>query len=148
VLIDDAAELGYLPIFETMTAHKREDGFHLVAMFHSPNQVWRTYGPDTSLFDTCRTWVIYGQSNPHSAEFFSKKLGQTTVTEQVRRVSGSRLRRRRVMMSEESYQRPLLTAGEIGSLGPDEVIICSHHLKVQAQRINAYDDPLFRAYLQ
>jgi type IV secretory pathway TraG/TraD family ATPase VirD4 len=143
-LLDDASEIGFLPIVETIATYGREYGLYLMILFQSPMQMWRHYGEYTSLFDACGAWVIYRQNHPMSAELIAKKLGDRTVADAIQMVSAGGLGGARVSEGPREHSRKLLDAGEIGKLKPGEVILCIRDLNIKGTWENAYLDPLFR----
>jgi type IV secretion system protein VirD4 len=145
VALDDMAELGYVSLVERIAAFDRKYGIRLCTLLQDFNQLWKHFGPYTSLLSNCGVWVVFQPNDPRNADFLTGKLGDMTWREPTVRVTrqpfslfGSRSR------AEVSHARPLMTSEEVQKMSPDEVLIFTRGLKIKARAVRYFDHPVFR----
>jgi type IV secretion system protein VirD4 len=79
LIFEDFATLGYFPPAETAAEFYREAGIDLLCLFQSLMQVWRHFGPYTSLLENLDTTVVFPPNNPESAEWVTGRMDEVTV---------------------------------------------------------------------
>lgn len=87
VVVDELASLGRVQSLQNFLANARKFGGCVVAGIQSLSQLRSRYGRDvaTTICDTLGTWVVLRVSDPETADYLSRGLGD----EQIRRVNSS-----------------------------------------------------------
>jgi type IV secretion system protein VirD4 len=124
-LLDEVARLGYLRILETARDAGRKYGITLALIFQSLGQMREGYGgrDASSKWFESASWISFSAINdPDTAEYISKRCGDTTVeVDQLSRssqMSGSSRTR-----SKQLTRRPLILPHEIMLMRSDEQIV-------------------------
>jgi type IV secretion system protein VirD4 len=78
-LIDEFNSLGKMPFFETNIAYYMGYGMRCMVVCQGFNQLFGTYGRDTSILDNCRFKLILGVSTPDDAKVVSEYLGTFSI---------------------------------------------------------------------
>jgi type IV secretion system protein VirD4 len=78
-LIDEFNSLGKMPFFETNIAYYMGYGMRCMIVCQGFNQLFGTYGRDTSILDNCRFKLILGVSTPDDAKVVSDYLGTFSI---------------------------------------------------------------------
>lgn len=79
-LIDEFNSLGKMPFFETNIAYYMGYGMRCMIVCQGFNQLFGTYGRDTSILDNCRFKLILGVSTPDDARVVSSYLGTFSIS--------------------------------------------------------------------
>ena len=76
-LIDEFAQLQKLPTIVDLLAVGRSKGACVDLRFQDFGSVKKIYGPDhaDSIINACSNAEVYGVADPHTADFFSQKIG-------------------------------------------------------------------------
>lgn len=124
-LLDEVARLGYLRILETARDSGRKYGLMLIMIFQSIGQMREAYGGQnaTSKWFESASWISFAAINdPDTAEYISKRCGDTTVEvdqmSRTSRMSGSSRSR-----SKQLNRRPLILPDEVLRMRSDEQIV-------------------------
>lgn len=124
-LLDEVARLGYLRILETARDAGRKYGITLTMIFQSIGQMREAYGgrDATSKWFESASWISFAAINdPDTAEYISKRCGDTTVEvdqlSRTSRMSGSSRSR-----SKQLSRRPLILSDEVMRMRSDEQIV-------------------------
>lgn len=124
-LLDEVARLGYLRILETARDAGRKYGITLTLIFQSLGQMREAYGgrDASSKWFESASWISFSAINdPETAEYISKRCGDTTVeVDQLSRssqMSGSSRTR-----SKQLTRRSLILPHEIMRMRADEQIV-------------------------
>jgi type IV secretion system protein VirD4 len=78
-LIDEFNSLGKMPFFETNIAYYMGYGMRCMVVCQGFNQLFGTYGRDTSILDNCKFKLILGVSTPDDAKVVSDYLGTLSI---------------------------------------------------------------------
>jgi type IV secretion system protein VirD4 len=78
-LIDEFNSLGKMPFFETNIAYYMGYGMRCMIVCQGFNQLFGTYGRETSILDNCRFKLILGVSTPEDAKVVSEYLGTFSI---------------------------------------------------------------------
>jgi type IV secretion system protein VirD4 len=124
-LLDEAARLGFMRILETARDAGRKYGISLVMLFQSIGQMREAYGgrdASSKWFESV-SWISFAAVNdPETAEYISKRCGDTTVevdqTSHSSRMNGSSRTR-----SKQLARRPLILPHEVMRMRTDEQIV-------------------------
>lgn len=124
-LLDEVARLGFMRILETARDAGRKYGISLLMLFQSIGQMREAYGgrDASSKWFESASWISFAAINdPETAEYISKRCGDTTVeVDQVSRsskMSGSSETR-----SRQLARRPLILPHEVLCMRSDEQIV-------------------------
>ncbi len=124
-LLDEVARLGYLRILETARDAGRKYGITLTMIFQSLGQMREAYGgrDATSKWFESASWISFSAINdPHTADYISKRCGDTTVeVDQTNRSSGMKGSSR--SRSKQLNRRPLILPHEVLRMRSDEQIV-------------------------
>jgi type IV secretion system protein VirD4 len=124
-LLDEVARLGYLRILETARDAGRKYGISLALIFQSIGQMREAYGgrdAGSKWFESA-SWISFAAINdPDTAEYISKRCGDTTVeVDQTNRSSGMKGSSR--SRSKQLTRRPLILPHEVMRMRGDEQIV-------------------------
>jgi type IV secretion system protein VirD4 len=122
-------------------------GYRLKAFLiaQSLNQLEKAYGVNNAILDNCHVRVAYGANDDRTARRISDLLGQTTEKKTQKSFSGSGLWLSNRTESEQEYGRPLLTAGEVTQLPPDDgILLVGGLLPYRARKVRYFLDRRFR----
>ncbi|RWF88350.1 MAG: Ti-type conjugative transfer system protein TraG [Mesorhizobium sp.] len=124
-LLDEVARLGYLRIIETARDAGRKYGISLTLIFQSIGQMREAYGgrDAASKWFESASWISFAAINdPETAEYLSKRCGDTTVeVDQTNRSSGMKGSSR--SRSKQLNRRPLILPHEVMRMRADEQIV-------------------------
>ncbi|MCJ9722220.1 Ti-type conjugative transfer system protein TraG [Agrobacterium sp. SHOUNA12C] len=124
-LLDEVARLGYLRILETARDAGRKYGISLALIFQSLGQMREAYGgrDASSKWFESASWISFAAINdPETAEYISKRCGDTTVeVDQTNRSSGMKGSSR--SRSKQLTRRPLILPHEVMRMRGDEQIV-------------------------
>ncbi|MEI8703244.1 Ti-type conjugative transfer system protein TraG (plasmid) [Mesorhizobium mediterraneum] len=124
-LLDEVARLSYLRILETARDAGRKYGISLTLIFQSIGQMREAYGgrDASSKWFESASWISFAAINdPETAEYLSKRCGDTTVeVDQTNRSSGMKGSSR--SRSKQLNRRPLILPHEVMRMRADEQIV-------------------------
>jgi type IV secretion system protein VirD4 len=124
-LLDEVARLGYLRILESARDAGRKYGISLALIFQSIGQMREVYGgrDASSKWFESASWISFAAINdPETAEYISKRCGDTTVeVDQTSRSSGTKGSSR--SRSKQLTRRPLILPHEVLRMRGDEQIV-------------------------
>jgi len=124
-LLDEVARLGYLRVLETARDAGRKYGISLALIFQSIGQMREAYGgrDASSKWFESASWISFAAINdPETAEYISKRCGDTTVeVDQTNRSSGMKGSSR--SRSKQLTRRPLILPHEVLRMRGDEQIV-------------------------
>ena len=123
MLLDEFANVGTIPGFETTIALARGRGVSLWLGIQSLTQLDSRYGRDDArtILANCGTKVALSGLDVDSAEYFSRSLGDETA--QVGKTSRHGLLNATYSRSTAENARRLLTPDEVRRIGSDEAIV-------------------------
>ncbi|TGQ23936.1 type IV secretory system conjugative DNA transfer family protein, partial [Mesorhizobium sp. M00.F.Ca.ET.220.01.1.1] len=124
-LLDEVARVGYMRILETARDAGRKYGITLTLIFQSIGQMRETYGgrDATSKWFESASWISFAAINdPDTAEYISKRCGETTVeVDQTNRSTG--MRGSSLSRSKQLASRRLIQPHEVMRMRMDEQIV-------------------------
>jgi type IV secretion system protein VirD4 len=109
----------------------------------SLNQIEKAYGPNHAILDNCHVRVAFATNDERTARRVSDALGTATELRAMKNYAGHRLSPwlGHLMVSRQETARPLLTAGEIMQLPPDdELVLVSGVPPIRAKKVRYYED--------
>ena len=144
-MLDEFPSLGRLDFFETALAFLAGYGIKAVLIAQSLNQLEKAYGPNSAILDNCHVRLTYAANDDRTAKRISDLLGQATEKKLQKSQSGSGLWLSNRSESEQEYGRPLLTAGEVMQLPPDDaILLVGGGLPYRARKVRYFLDRRFR----
>ncbi|MBZ9985218.1 MULTISPECIES: Ti-type conjugative transfer system protein TraG [unclassified Mesorhizobium] len=124
-LLDEVARLGYMRILETARDAGRKYGISLLMLFQSIGQMREAYGgrDASSKWFESASWTSFAAINdPETAEYISKRCGDTTV-EVDQTSTSSRMNGTSRTRSKQLARRPLILPHEVMQMRTDEQIV-------------------------
>jgi type IV conjugative transfer system coupling protein TraD len=125
-IIDELPSLQKLSSLKTALAEVRKYGGCLLAGVQNSPQLFDTYGhyQAQSILDLFNTKIFFRNTDPHTAQWISKALGETEITEQVENLSyGAHTIRDGVSLSPHTRIHSLVLPTEVASLENFEAFI-------------------------
>ena len=147
LMLDEFPALGRLDFFESALAFMAGYGLRAFLIAQSLNQIDKAYGQNHSILDNCHVRITFATNDERTAKRISEALGTATEQRAQRNSAGHRLSPwlGHLMVSRQETARPLLTAGEVMQLPPEEeVVMVSGHPPIKAQKIRYYRDANFK----
>lgn len=124
-LLDEVARLGFMRILETSRDAGRKYGISLLLLFQSIGQMREAYGgrDASSKWFESASWMSFAAINdPETADFISKRCGDTTV-EVGQTSTSSRMNGTSRTRSKQLARRPLILPHEVMQMRTDEQIV-------------------------
>lgn len=128
---DELPAYGYMDVLEQAAPLGRKHGLKFLLSVQDLEQLWETYGERTPIWGNTRIKIFHTPDNDLTAKRISENLlGQTTVEEQIERLSGRRYGwgYSQRSMGTQRHARPLLTTSEVMQLPQFEALVCSSGL--------------------
>ena len=118
MMLDEFPSLGKLDIFETALAYIAGYGIKAYIITQDVQQLYKAYSTHESIVSNCHVQLAFAPNKQETAEWLSKKTGQTTVIKEHISTSGKRFGMvlGQVSRSYQESQRPLMTPDEISKL--------------------------------
>ncbi len=141
MLLDEFANVGVIPGFETTIALARGRGVSLWLGLQSLSQLESRYGKADAqtILANCGTKIALSGLDVDSAEYFSRSLGDGTA--QVDKTSRHGLLNASYSHSTAENSRRLLTADEVRRIGADEAIVLVGNQRPMRLGKAFYDQP-------
>jgi len=146
LMLDEFPALGRLDFFESALAFMAGYGLKSFLIAQSLNQIEKAYGPNNSILDNCHVRVCFATNDERTAKRVSDALGISTELRAMKNYAGHRLSPwlGHLMVSRQETARPLLTAGEVMQLPPnDELVLMSGCPPVRAKKARYFEDRRF-----
>jgi type IV secretion system protein VirD4 len=109
----------------------------------SLNQIEKAYGQNNSILDNCHVRVSFATNDERTAKRVSDALGTATEMRAMQNYAGHRLAPwlGHLMISRSETARPLLTAGEVMQLPPDdEIVMVAGIPPIRAKKARYFED--------
>jgi type IV secretion system protein VirD4 len=146
MMLDEFPALGRLDFFESALAFMAGYGIRAYLIAQSLNQISKAYGENNAILDNCHVRIAFSSNDERTAKRISDALGTATELRAMRNYAGHRLAPwlSHVMVSRQETARPLLTAGEVMQLPPnDELVLVSGLPPIRAKKLRYYEDRNF-----
>ena len=143
LMLDEFPALGRLDFFESVLAFMAGYGLKAFLIAQSLNQIERAYGPNHSILDNCHVRIAFATNDERTARRVSDALGMATELRAMKNYAGHRLSPwlGHLMVSRQETARPLLTAGEVMQLPPnDELVLVSGIPPIRTRKARYYED--------
>lgn len=145
-LLDEFASLGSFSFMEKTMGIIAGFGITFFLIVQSLNQLINLYGEKNPFMEHCRVWITFAPGDYHSAELFSKIIGQETVWKEQVSTSGSKLDIGMKQMSIQGNEvaRNLINPDEIMKLEPNQLLVFAHGMPpYRGKKVVYYDDKRF-----
>jgi type IV secretion system protein VirD4 len=145
MLLDEFANVGVIPHFETTISVARGRGVSLWLGIQSLSQLSARYGKENAqtILTNCGTKIALHGLDAETGKYISETLGEATVKSQRRsstRLFGM-LPSATVTVSDQENRRFLLTADEVRRIGTDQVIAVVGNLRPMLLTKRVYREP-------
>jgi type IV secretion system protein VirD4 len=143
LMLDEFPALGRLDFFESALAFMAGYGLKSFLIAQSLNQIEKAYGPNHAILDNCHVRVSFATNDERTAKRVSDALGTATELRAMKNYAGHRLSPwlGHLMVSRQETARPLLTAGEVMQLPPDdELVLVSGCPPIRAKKARYFED--------
>ena len=150
LMLDEFPALGRLDFFESALAFMAGYQIKAFLISQSLNQIEKAYGQNNSILDNCHVRVSFATNDERTAKRVSDALGTATEMRAMQNYAGHRLAPwlGHLMISRSETARPLLTAGEVMQLPPDdEIVMVAGVPPVRAKKARYYEDARFKERL-
>jgi type IV secretion system protein VirD4 len=148
LMLDEFPALGRLDFFESALAFMAGYGLKSFLIAQSLNQIEKAYGQNNSILDNCHVRVSFATNDERTAKRVSDALGTATELRAMKNYAGHRLSPwlGHLMLSRQETARPLLTAGEVMQLPPDdELVLVSACHPIRAKKARYYENRELKA---
>src|SRR5262245_39583161 len=142
-MLDEFPALGRLDFFESALAFMAGYGLKSFLIAQSLNQIEKAYGPNNSILDNCHVRVCFATNDERTAKRVSDALGMATELRAMKNYAGHRLSPwlGHLMVSRQETARPLMTAGEVMQLPPeDEIVMVAGVRPIRAKKVRYFED--------
>lgn len=122
MLLDEFANIGKIPNFESIISVVRSRNISVVPIFQSLAQVKNAYDKAADIIlDNCDTWIFLGGQSTDTTKEMSGKIGKTTIDLSI----GNRTYSREASYSESNslIQRDLMMSDELSKMSDDDLIV-------------------------
>ena len=150
LMLDEFPALGRLDFFESALAFMAGYQIKAFLIAQSLNQIEKAYGQNNSILDNCHVRVSFATNDERTAKRVSDALGTATEMRAMQNYAGHRLAPwlGHLMISRSETARPLLTAGEVMQLPPDdELVMAAGVPPIRAKKARYYEDARLRERL-
>jgi hypothetical protein len=113
LVLDEQANLGYLPELEAAVSYLQGSGTQILSAFQNIAQVHKTYGLETPLLASFATQVHFRPNDQATAEHVAGLLGETTVMRRSASAEVTPLGTWKSTRTESESERSLMTVDEI-----------------------------------
>ena len=123
-------------------------GLKCFLIAQSLNQIEKAYGQNNSILDNCHVRVSFATNDERTAKRVSDALGTATELRAMNNYAGHRLSPwlGHLLVSRQETARPLLTAGEVMQLPPDdELVLVSACHPIRAKKARYYENRELKA---
>lgn len=147
LMLDEFPALGRLDFFESALAFMAGYQIKAFLIAQSLNQIEKAYGQNNSILDNCHVRVSFATNDERTAKRVSDALGTATEMRAMQNYAGHRLAPwlGHLMISRSETARPLLTAGEVMQLPPDdEIVMVAGVPPVRAKKARYFEDARFK----
>lgn len=149
--LDEFANIGAIPDFDKKISTSRSRGISFSVILQSLDQLEAVYERShETIVGNCDTHLFLGSNSQKTLEYFSKALGEKTITRESisrsEKVEGEKDRSK--TFSDNIYARVLMTPDELRRLDKTNCIIYESGVKpIKAEKAMWYSDRKMRALL-
>ena len=146
-ICDEFANIGKIPDFDKKISTSRSRGISFSVILQNLDQLEAVYEKSyETIMGNCDTHVFLGSNSFKTVEYFSKALGEKTITRDSRSINRDKqYHRQGVSDSDQVMARPLMTPDELRRMDNDDCIIYEKGIKpVKAKKYYYFESPMAR----
>ncbi len=146
-ICDEFANIGKIPDFDKKISTSRSRGISFSVILQNLDQLEAVYEKSyETIMGNCDTHVFLGSNSFKTVEYFSKALGEKTITRDNRSINRDKqYHRQGVSDSDQVMARPLMTPDELRRMDNDDCIIYEKGIKpVKAKKYYYFESPMAR----
>ncbi len=146
-ICDEFANIGKIPDFDKKISTSRSRGISFSVILQNLDQLEAVYEKSyETIMGNCDTHVFLGSNSYKTVEYFSKALGEKTISRDSRSINRDRqYKRQGVSDSDQVMARALMTPDELRRMDNDLCIIYEKGIKpVKANKYYYFESPMAR----
>ena len=144
-ILDEFANIGRIPDFDKKISTSRSRGISFSVILQNLDQLEAVYEKSyETIIGNCDTHVFLGSNSQKTVEYFSKALGEKTITRDSVSISKDKDNHKQgKSLSDQIMARALLTPDELRRMDNDECIIYEKGLKpIKAKKFYYFNHPM------
>ena len=144
-ICDEFANIGKIPDFDKKISTSRSRGISFSVILQNLDQLEAVYEKSyETIMGNCDTHVFLGSNSFKTVEYFSKALGEKTITRDSTSINRDKhYKRQGVSESDQVMARPLMTPDELRRMDNDDCIIYEKGIKpVKARKYYYFESPM------
>ena len=144
-ILDEFANIGQIPDFDKKISTSRSRGISFSVILQNLDQLEAVYEKSyETIMGNCDTHVFLGSNSYKTVEYFSKALGEKTISRDSVSISKDKDNHKQgKSLSDQIMARALLTPDELRRMDNDECIIYEKGLKpIKADKFWYYKKPM------
>ena len=146
-ILDEFANIGKIPDFDKKISTSRSRGISFSVILQNLDQLEAVYEKSyETIMGNCDTHVFLGSNSFKTVEYFSKALGEKTITRNSTSINKDKQRHKQGYSdSEQVMGRALMTPDELRRMDNDLCIIYEKGIKpVKAKKYYYFESPMAR----
>ena len=146
-ILDEFANIGKIPDFDKKISTSRSRGISFSVILQNLDQLEAVYEKSyETIIGNCDTHVFLGSNSQKTVEYFSKALGEKTISRDSYSINRDRLNwKQGSSVSDQVMARALLTPDELRRFDNDYCIIFVKGLKpIKAHKFYYFNKPMYR----
>ena len=150
-ILDEFANIGRIPDFDKKISTSRSRGIQFSVILQNLDQLEAVYEKSyETIMGNCDTHVFLGSNSFKTVEYFSKALGEKTISRESRGTNKDKhFHKQGYQYSEQIMARPLMTPDELRRMDNDTCIIFEKGIKpVKADKYYYFEQPKLYKDLQ
>ena len=146
-ICDEFANIGKIPDFDKKISTSRSRGISFSVILQNLDQLEAVYEKSyETIMGNCDTHVFLGSNSYKTVEYFSKALGEKTISRDSRSINRDKqYHRQGYSDSDQVMARALMTPDELRRMDNDQCIIYEKGIKpIKAQKYYYFESPMAR----
>ena len=146
-ILDEFANIGQIPDFDKKISTSRSRKISFSVILQNLDQLKAVYEKSAeTIIGNCDTHVFLGSNSPETCEYFSKQLGEKTISRDSKSVNKDKQHHKQgYSESDQIMARALMTPDELRRMDNDLCIIFEKGLKpVKAKKYYYFEKPMAR----
>ena len=146
-ILDEFANIGKIPDFDKKISTSRSRGISFSVILQNLDQLEATYEKShETIMGNCDTHLFLGSNSFKTVEYFSKALGEKTISRDSKSISRDKNDKRQgYNTSDQIMGRALMTPDELRRMDNDLCIIFEKGLKpVKARKFYYFESPMIK----
>lgn len=150
-ILDEFANIGRIPDFDKKISTSRSRGIQFSVILQNLDQLEAVYEKSyETIMGNCDTHVFLGSNSYKTVEYFSKALGEKTISRESKGTNKDKhYHKQGYNYSEQIMARPLMTPDELRRMDNDTCIIFEKGIKpIKAEKYYYFKQPKLNKDLQ